>query len=62
VPAKIIKLVGLTRPPFLTPTNLITFAGTQNGEYKFFLCIKTNHQKSLNISLRILKEMLLGTF
>jgi hypothetical protein len=34
VPAKVIKLVGLTRPPFLSPTNLITFAGTQNGEQK----------------------------
>jgi hypothetical protein len=33
VPAKVIKLVGLTRPPFLS-TNLITFAGTQNGEYQ----------------------------
>jgi hypothetical protein len=32
VPAKIIKSIGLTRPPFLSPTNLITFAGTQNGE------------------------------
>jgi hypothetical protein len=29
VPAKIIKLLGFTRPPFL---NLITFAGTQNVE------------------------------
>jgi hypothetical protein len=32
VPAKVTKLVGLTRPPFLSPTNLITFASTQNGE------------------------------
>jgi hypothetical protein len=32
VPAKVIKLAGLTRPPFLSPINLITFAGTQNGE------------------------------
>jgi curved DNA binding protein len=32
VQAKVIKLVGLTRPPFLSPTNLITFACTQNGE------------------------------
>jgi hypothetical protein len=30
VQAKIIKLVGLTRPPFLSPINLVTFAGTQN--------------------------------
>ncbi len=34
VPANVIKLIGLTRPPFLSPTNLITFAGTQNGEYR----------------------------
>jgi hypothetical protein len=33
VPAKITKLAGLTRPPFLSPTNLVTFARTQNGEY-----------------------------
>ncbi len=32
VPAKVTKLVGLTRPPFLSPTNLVTFARTQNGE------------------------------
>ncbi len=32
VPAKITKLAGLTRPPFLSPTNLVTFARTQNGE------------------------------
>ncbi len=32
VPAKVIKFVGLRRPPFLSPTNLITFAVTQNGE------------------------------
>jgi hypothetical protein len=31
VPAKVIKLVGLTSPRFLSPTNLVTFAGTQNG-------------------------------
>jgi hypothetical protein len=33
VPAKVTKLIGLKRPLFLSPTNLITFAGTQNGEY-----------------------------
>jgi hypothetical protein len=32
VPAKVIKLVGPMRAPFLSPINLITFAGTQNGE------------------------------
>ncbi len=32
VPAKVIKLVRLTRTPFLSPTNLISFAGTQNGK------------------------------
>ncbi len=29
VPAEVIKLVGPTRAPFLSPTNLITFASTQ---------------------------------
>ncbi len=51
VPAKLIKLVGLTRPPFLSPIDsvdlidLIIFAGTQNGEYKIAVKIskpKTN--------------------
>jgi hypothetical protein len=32
VAAKVIKLAGLKSPPFLGPTNLVTFAGTQNGE------------------------------
>jgi hypothetical protein len=34
VPAKVTKLIGLKRPPFLCPTNLIIFACTQNGELK----------------------------
>jgi hypothetical protein len=33
VPAKVIKLVGLKNGGRVSPTNLITFAGTQNGEY-----------------------------
>jgi hypothetical protein len=33
VTAKVIKLVGLKNGGRLSPTNLITFAGTQNGEY-----------------------------
>jgi hypothetical protein len=32
VTAKVIKLVGLKNGGRLSPTNLITFAGTQNGE------------------------------
>jgi hypothetical protein len=32
VPAKVIRSVGLTSPPLLSPTNLIIFAGAQNGE------------------------------
>jgi hypothetical protein len=32
VAAKVIKLIGLSPPLFLSPTNLVTFAGTQNGE------------------------------
>jgi hypothetical protein len=32
VPAKVTKLIGLKSPPFLSPTNLIIFAWTQNGE------------------------------
>jgi hypothetical protein len=35
VPAKVIKLVGLKNSGRLSPTNLITFAGTQNGELIF---------------------------
>jgi hypothetical protein len=33
VPAKIIKLVGLKNGGRLSPINLVTFAGTQNGEF-----------------------------
>jgi hypothetical protein len=36
VQAKIIKLVGLKNGGRLSPINLVTFAGTQNGEYTFF--------------------------
>ncbi len=32
VQAKIIKLVGLKNGGRLSPINLVTFAGTQNGE------------------------------
>jgi hypothetical protein len=35
VQAKIIKLVGLKNGGRLSPINLVTFAGTQNGEYSF---------------------------
>ncbi len=37
MPAKVTKLIGLKRPPFLSPTNLIIFACTQNGELKFMI-------------------------
>ncbi len=33
--AKIIKLGGLKNGGCLSPINLVTFAGTQNGEYSF---------------------------
>jgi hypothetical protein len=36
VQAKIIKLVGLKNGGCLSPINLVTFAGTQNGEYIYF--------------------------
>jgi hypothetical protein len=32
VPAKVSKLVGLKIAGLVSPTNLITFAGTPNGE------------------------------
>ncbi len=31
--AKVIKLVGLKNGGRVSPTNLVTFSGTQNGEY-----------------------------
>jgi hypothetical protein len=42
VQAKIIKLVGLKNGGRLSPINLVTFAGTQNGEYNncFFMSIR----------------------
>ncbi len=36
VPAKIIKLVGLKNGGLLSPIKLVTFAGTQNGEYLIY--------------------------
>jgi hypothetical protein len=33
VPAKVIKLVGLKNGGRISPTNLVTFAGTQSSEY-----------------------------
>ncbi len=32
MPAKVIKLVGFKNGGRISPTNLITFVGTQNGE------------------------------
>jgi hypothetical protein len=37
VQAKLIKLVGLKNGGRLSPINLVTFAGTQNGELKNLL-------------------------
>jgi hypothetical protein len=37
VQAKIIKLVGLKNGGRLSPINLVTFAGTQNGELNALL-------------------------
>ncbi len=34
--AKIIKLVGLKNGGRLSPINLVTFAGTQNGEFNYW--------------------------
>jgi hypothetical protein len=36
VPAKITKLIGLRILLFLCPINLVTFTGTQSGEYKIY--------------------------
>jgi hypothetical protein len=36
VPAKVTKLVGLKNGERVSPTNLIIFACTQNGEYSLF--------------------------
>jgi hypothetical protein len=40
VQAKIIKLVGLKNGWRLSPINLVTFAGPQNGELKFLVVSK----------------------
>ncbi len=48
VPAKVTKLIGLKRPPFLSPTNLIIFACTQNGEFNlmafYAVCFENNDE------------------
>jgi hypothetical protein len=40
VQAKIIKLVGLKNGGRLSPSNLVTFAGTQNGKLVFLIFLK----------------------
>jgi hypothetical protein len=50
VPAKVTKLIGLKRPPFLSPTNLIIFACTQNGELKFDISMNIEFALALNFS------------
>jgi hypothetical protein len=52
VPAKVTKLIGLKRPPFLSPTNLIIFACTQNGEFIFFLNQKASYSIMLSDYLK----------
>jgi hypothetical protein len=43
VQAKIIKLVGLKNGGRLSPINLVTFAGTQNGELRIpTVCLNSN--------------------
>jgi hypothetical protein len=49
VQAKIIKLVGLKNGGRLSPINLVTFAGTQNGKIR-------NSQKILFTILRASKS------
>ncbi len=36
VPAKVSKLVGLKNGGRVRPIDLVTFAGTQNGEYNLY--------------------------
>jgi hypothetical protein len=40
VTAKVTKLTGLSPPLFLSPINLVIFAGTQYGELNFYLVSK----------------------
>jgi hypothetical protein len=47
VQAKIIKLVGFKNGGRLSPINLITFAGTQNGEYRINECLKNSENFNL---------------
>jgi hypothetical protein len=58
VPAKVTKLIGLKRPPFLSPTNLIIFACTQNNEFGY-KTVKINTMiyliRPLFINLKFLK-------
>jgi hypothetical protein len=46
VQAKIIKLFGLKNGGRLSPINLVTFAGTQNGEYMFQMWSKVLMQRA----------------
>jgi hypothetical protein len=63
VQAKIIKLVGLNNGGRLSPINLVTFAGTQNGELKssiFFNFIK-KFDKLIMHSARAFRIIILCT-
>jgi hypothetical protein len=50
VPAKVIKLTGLKNDGRVSPNNLITFAGTQNGTE---FC-RLRYEKNLKIITTIL--------
>ncbi len=45
--AKIIKLVGLKNGGRLSPINLVTFAGTQNGEYSIKISEKREKKRKI---------------
>ncbi len=50
VQAKIIKLVGLKNGGRLSPINLVTFAGTQNGDSKRYMINSENINKITNFN------------
>jgi hypothetical protein len=51
VTAKVTKLVGHSPPLFLSPMNLVTFAGTQNGQFQGVLPVRN---QTVQVKIKIL--------
>jgi hypothetical protein len=53
VQAKITKLVGLKNGGRVSLINLVTFAGTQNGEYSIIGILRDSQNFGINDKIRV---------